>query len=129
MLADETCWFLAADFDKAAWRDDAAAFLAACEARGVPAALERSRSGRGGHVWIFFAEPVPVPLARRLGAHLVTETMEIISVPGSPHPRQANPHRRNRRLGAGAKYQSHQGQLALHNPEGSRQTQHLHASI
>jgi hypothetical protein len=76
MLADETCWFLAADFDKAAWRDDAAAFLAACEARGVPAALERSRSGQGGHVWIFFAEPVPVPLARRLGAHLITETME-----------------------------------------------------
>jgi hypothetical protein len=45
MLADETCWFLAADFDKATWRDDAAAFLQACAARGVPAALERSRSG------------------------------------------------------------------------------------
>jgi hypothetical protein len=34
MLADETCWFLAADFDKAAWRDDAAAFLQACAVRG-----------------------------------------------------------------------------------------------
>jgi superfamily II DNA or RNA helicase len=76
MLADETCWFLAADFDKATWRDDAAAFLAACKARGVSGALERSRSGEGGHVWIFFAEPVPAPLARRLGAHLITETME-----------------------------------------------------
>jgi hypothetical protein len=44
--------------------------------RGIPAALGRSRSGQGGHVWIFFAEPVPASVARRLGAHLVTETME-----------------------------------------------------
>lgn len=42
MPADETCWFLATDFDKTAWRDDAAAFLQACVARGVPVALERS---------------------------------------------------------------------------------------
>lgn len=76
MASDETCRFLAADFDKTAWRDDAAAFLAACKARGVPAALERSRSGNGGHVWIFFSEPVSAALARRLGIHLVTEAME-----------------------------------------------------
>jgi superfamily II DNA or RNA helicase len=76
MLADETCWFLAADFDKTTWREDAAAFLQTCAARRVPAALERSRSGNGGHVWIFFAEPIPASLARQLGAHLVTETME-----------------------------------------------------
>lgn len=44
--------------------------------RGVPAALERSRSGNGGHVWIFFTEPVPSALARRLGMHLVSEAME-----------------------------------------------------
>ncbi len=42
----------------------------------MPAALERSRSGNGGHVWIFFSEPVPASEARKLGAHLVTETME-----------------------------------------------------
>src|SRR5215471_9201063 len=53
-----------------------AAFLQACAARGVPAALERSRSGQGGHVWIFFAEPTPASVARRLGTHLVTEAME-----------------------------------------------------
>lgn len=76
MLADESCWFLAADFDKATWREDAAAYLAACKALGVPAALERSRSGSGGHVWIFFAEPAPAALARRMGTHLVTEAME-----------------------------------------------------
>jgi superfamily II DNA or RNA helicase len=76
LLMDDTCWFLAVDFDKSTWRDDSAAFLQACAARGIPAALERSRSGQGGHVWIFFVEPVPASLARRLGAHLVTETME-----------------------------------------------------
>ena len=76
MLPDDTCWFLAADFDKRSWRRDAEAFLAVCRSKRVPAALERSRSGNGGHVWVFFAEPVPAALARRLGAHLLTETME-----------------------------------------------------
>ena len=76
MLADGACWFLAADFDRESWRADAGAFLAACRSKGVPGVLERSRSGNGGHVWIFFAEPVPAALARRLGSHLLTEAME-----------------------------------------------------
>lgn len=76
MLPDETCWFLAADFDKASWARDALAFLATARERDVPAILERSRSGNGGHVWIFFAEPIPAREARRLGAALLTETME-----------------------------------------------------
>ena len=73
---DETCWFLAIDFDKQFWQRDALAFLKTCAEKDVPAALERSRSGNGGHVWIFFSEPVPAVEARKLGAHLVTETME-----------------------------------------------------
>ena len=76
MLADGTCWFLAADFDKETWQQDVNTFLDACRSRQVPAAVERSRSGNGGHVWIFFAEPVPTSLARRLGALLLTEAME-----------------------------------------------------
>ena len=76
LMRDETCWFLAADFDKQSWQRDALAFLATCHEKGVPAILERSRSGNGGHVWIFFSEPVPGSEARKLGAHLVTETME-----------------------------------------------------
>ena len=76
MLTDETCRFLAADFDKKSWRDDVAAFLETCRIKNIPAAVERSRSGNGGHVWIFFAEPVPAGLARRLGARILTETME-----------------------------------------------------
>ncbi len=47
MLADSKCRFLAVDFDKATWRSDAGAFLAACCSKGAPAALERSRSGNG----------------------------------------------------------------------------------
>jgi superfamily II DNA or RNA helicase len=76
LMSDETCWFLAADFDKATWQRDALAFIATCQEKHVPAALERSRSGNGAHVWIFFSEPVPASDARKLGAHLVTETME-----------------------------------------------------
>ncbi|MBM3999249.1 MAG: DUF559 domain-containing protein [Planctomycetes bacterium] len=76
MLRDESCRFLAVDFDKDHWREDAIAYLESCRRLDVPAALERSRSGNGGHVWIFFDEPVPAGLARRLGTHILTETME-----------------------------------------------------
>jgi len=48
MLQDETCFFLAVDFDKEGWHEDARAFLETCSAMGIRAALERSRSGRGG---------------------------------------------------------------------------------
>ena len=75
LLCDDTCWFLACDFDGPAWAQDALAFLAACERHGVPAALERSRSGDGGHVWIFFSAPVAAVAARRLGTFLLRETM------------------------------------------------------
>jgi exodeoxyribonuclease V alpha subunit len=65
-MSDETCWFLASDFDKQYWQRDALAFLATCREKNVPVALERSRSGNGAHVWIFFSEPVPASEARRL---------------------------------------------------------------
>jgi superfamily II DNA or RNA helicase len=76
MLPDETCWFLAADFDKKSWMQDVAAFRDTARAKGIPVAIERSRSGNGAHAWIFFTEPVPAAGARRLGALLVTATME-----------------------------------------------------
>lgn len=76
MLLDERCWFLAADFDGENWVADSIAFLQTCGRLNIPAALERSRSGNGGHVWIFFAEAVPATMARKLGAHVLTETME-----------------------------------------------------
>ena len=76
MLPDETCWLLAADFDKTSWQQDVHAFLETCSLFNVPAAIERSRSGNGGHVWIFFAEPVPAALARQMGTFLLSQTME-----------------------------------------------------
>src|SRR5499426_3754474 len=76
LLQDETCFFLAVDFDKAGWREDAAAFLETCHHLSLAAGLERSRSGRGAHVWFFFEEAIPAALARRLGSHVLTETME-----------------------------------------------------
>jgi len=76
MLLDEKCWFLAADFDGENWAVDARAFLETCKRLNIPAALERSCSGNGGHVWIFFTDAVPAVLARKLGAHVLTETME-----------------------------------------------------
>jgi hypothetical protein len=76
LLTDETCWFLAVDFDKKTWQQDATAFLAICYDLGVPAALERSRSGNGGHVWIFFSQPVPASTARKLGCAILTRAMD-----------------------------------------------------
>lgn len=76
MLPDETCWFLVADFDKKSWMQDVAAFRDTARTKGVPIAIERSRSGNGAHAWIFFAEPASAADARRLGALLVTATMD-----------------------------------------------------
>ena len=66
LLEDDSCYFLAVDFDEAEWRDDARAFMQSCDALGVPAALEISRSGRGAHAWVFFASRVSARDARRL---------------------------------------------------------------
>ena len=76
MLLDETCYFLAVDFDRDAWKEDAGAVMETCGRLSIPAALERSRSGNGAHVWIFFEEAIPANLARKLGSHILTETME-----------------------------------------------------
>src|SRR6266478_2237919 len=76
LLQDDTCWFVAVDFDKKTWESDACAFLKMCQETGVPASLERSRSGNGGHVWIFFASPIQAALARKLASAVLTRTME-----------------------------------------------------
>lgn len=76
MLTDETVWFLAADFDKKTWMQDVSAFRDTARAKGVPVAIERSRSGNGAHAWIFFSAPIAAAEARRLGTLLVTATMD-----------------------------------------------------
>ena len=76
LLQDETCWFLAVDFDKKTWTEDSRAFLNTCRQLNVPAALERSRSGNGAHAWIFFESALPATTARKLGCAILTCTME-----------------------------------------------------
>lgn len=76
MLVDDTCWFLAVDLDKDQWQRDAAAFIKTCQQKSIPYALERSRSGNGAHIWIFFDKPILASHARKMGAALLTETME-----------------------------------------------------
>ena len=75
MLPDDTCCFLAADFDKDTWMDDVRAFRETCKSMSIPVAVERSRSGNGAHAWFFFTEPVPAATARTMGCFLITETM------------------------------------------------------
>jgi superfamily II DNA or RNA helicase len=76
LMSDETCWFLAVDFDKKSWQEDVAIFLRTCNEIGVYVALERSRSGKGGHVWMFFDRPVSASLARKFGCAILTRSME-----------------------------------------------------
>ncbi|MBU0736386.1 MAG: DEAD/DEAH box helicase [Proteobacteria bacterium] len=77
LLPDETCWFIAADFDQSTWMQDVSRFLEICKSFRIPAAVERSRSGNGGHVWVFFSELVPATLARKMISFVLTETMEL----------------------------------------------------
>jgi superfamily II DNA or RNA helicase len=77
LIDGDRCCFLACDFDKGSWVLDALAFLEVCDDFGVPACLERSRSGNGAHVWVFFEEPVEASVARRLGIGLLRETMAL----------------------------------------------------
>jgi superfamily II DNA or RNA helicase len=71
---DNSCVFLAADFDGEGWQDDLLAYKRAAETMGISVYLERSRSGKGAHAWIFFEQPVPAVLARRLGTAIIAKT-------------------------------------------------------
>ena len=76
LLTDDRCYFLAADFDEADWKEDGKAFLQSCWELSISAALEISRSGNGAHAWIFFSEPVPAREARQLGSALISHTCD-----------------------------------------------------
>lgn len=77
LLHDHTCYLLAADFDKASWKDDVKAMSQACAKYCVPHTIEISRSGKGAHLWIFFNNKVPAREARLLGFGLLDKAMEI----------------------------------------------------
>lgn len=77
LLRNDSCWFVALDFDEASWRDDVAAFVETCQAHALSPAIERSRSGNGAHVWFFFDAPIPARDARDMASYLLTETMRL----------------------------------------------------
>ena len=77
MTDDEKCFFLAFDFDKECWFDDINALRKTCNNEDITVGIERSRSGKGGHAWIFFEEAIPAFLARQLGTYLITRTMSV----------------------------------------------------
>jgi len=80
--ADDTCIFLACDFDGQGWQENVLAYQRAGAELGVDVAVERSRSGNGAHAWLFFGEPVPARLARQLGTLLLARTVDRLPLMG-----------------------------------------------
>lgn len=77
ILKDDTCYFLALDFDKNEWQAAAKAIAKVSKEHGLIALIEKSQSGQGAHVWFFFDEALSCKLARRLGTLLLTQAMTV----------------------------------------------------
>ena len=94
MLENNLCQLLVFDFDNHAkgaeqedyaniddgWKEEINALRHICKNLDVDAAVERSRSGRGAHLWIFFKEMVPARLARRFGFALLEKGAESVNL-------------------------------------------------
>lgn len=75
LLKDETCNFIAIDFDKKDWENSIKSLYLVCKENKIDALVERSRSGNGGHLWIFFSESVSASIARKLATGLINKAM------------------------------------------------------
>jgi len=74
LLPDNTSWFIAADFDDDNWLEECKTFLNICYENKIPAYLERSRSGHGGHICIFFDQPYPAIRSRKIMLSLLEKS-------------------------------------------------------
>lgn len=72
LTSNSQCIFLAADFDKKSWHEDILVFKNTANTMGIDVGIERSRSGNGGHAWIFFEEEVPAFKARQVGTLILS---------------------------------------------------------
>lgn len=79
MFNDNTCYFLCTDFDDKScehgYQNDVLAFASVCKEWSIPCYIERSRSGNGAHVWVFFDTAIAAIKARRLGKSILSEAM------------------------------------------------------
>jgi hypothetical protein len=73
LLSDNTSWFLAVDFDEKNWKDEILKLYEQCQLHKLTAYIERSRSGNGGHLWIFFEQPYPAIKSRTIIKHLLNK--------------------------------------------------------
>lgn len=76
LLEDETCMFLAIDLDGDGWEEDAKAFSNVSSSLSIPLYIERSRSGNGCHLWLFFTDAIKASIARKLGFELLNKVLE-----------------------------------------------------
>lgn len=80
LLPEDTCNFLAIDFDKKTYEQDVTAFWSTCDELNIPIYVEKSRSGNGAHIWIFLEESMHANVVRKMGNILLTKTMEKASL-------------------------------------------------
>lgn len=77
LLTDNTSYFIAADFDKENWQKESKAFFKICTEHGIPAYIERSRSGKGAHVWIFFEDSYPANKSRAIVFEIIRKALKL----------------------------------------------------
>ena len=89
LFPDGSCWFLVFDFDNhdddevepsKDWQQEVDALRRICEVNGIDALVERSRSGRGAHIWVFFSEAIQASKVRRFGEALIVKGAESVSM-------------------------------------------------